>query len=135
MPDVVAELFLFTFLVAVVGRRRAAVVGVGDGVVMVDGRVTVLDAGPDNAPPYVAYDVVGAAHAAAPRVHYAGPADAFDSLVIATDGAVDLSLEEFATAPKYRRNTSLVHKRLRVLSRERCLADDTTVAAIWRSDT
>lgn len=158
--DVVAELFLFTFIVAVVGRERAAIVGVGDGVYMVDGRITVLDAGPDNAPSYIAYDVVGASHAVAPRVHYVGPASDFDSLLIATDGAADLRtmptpaeagldcvdhrwkldaadgpffvLDHFASFPKYRRNKSLVHKRLQVMGRYGRLPDDTTVAAIFR---
>ncbi len=147
LEGVVADFFLFTFLVGVVGRERAAIVGVGDGVFMVDGAVTVLDAGPDNAPPYVAYEVVGAAHAAEPRVFFSADARDFDCLVVATDGAADLdatndddaldgarfSLERVARDARFRRNKSLLHKRLQVVGRRFArLNDDTTVAAILR---
>ena len=83
----VQEQLLTTFLCAVAHGEAVWVFGVGDGVVFVDGTTRVLDPGPDNAPPYVAYRLVGLD---APLVvHHRGPAR---RVAIATDGASRLDL-------------------------------------------
>jgi hypothetical protein len=108
-PGTIAELMLFTFLVAVLTRERTCVFGMGDGVWSINGRTTVLDPGPDNAPAYIAYRLVepealdasriagaGACDAAPiealtrPALHHRGPTSEVETLAIGTDGVADL---------------------------------------------
>jgi hypothetical protein len=142
----VAEMLLFSFLAAVVGPERAIVFGIGDGVVARDGVTTALPSGPDNAPPYAAYALIGAPQT--PIVHVDVPCDEVRSLLVATDGALDLErraeellkdglpqggLDPFATDAGYAKNPSLVQKRLTVIGEVNGrLPDDTTIAVIRR---
>lgn len=123
----VGDTLLFGFLAAVVTDEHALVFGVGDGIVWVDGVATILDPGPENAPPYLAYALLGAA--IEPVIHFAGRADA---IAIATDGAAPIA-GELGTlvddAPLFR-NRSLLRKRLAVRASE--LWDDTTIAIVRR---
>jgi hypothetical protein len=117
------EHLLTTFLCAVVRGPDALVFGVGDGVVQIDGVTRVLDAGPENAPPYVAYRMLpqlGADSFA--RVHHEGPAR---RVALATDGLKPrLALLERAFDWK---NPLTLQRTLNVT---RGLTDDTTVALL-----
>ncbi len=146
------DYFLFTFRVAVVTPDETLVFGIGDGVFSVNGRITIVDPGPDNAPPYVAYNLTALPTfpRVAPIVHCRLPTTALRSLIIATDGASELitrrsrpladgttvgGLEPFETEPRYVRNPSLLHKRLVVIGdRHRSLFDDTTLVLIRRKE-
>jgi hypothetical protein len=133
--DIVAarvdDALLFTFLVAVVTRDTAIVFGIGDGIVVVDDRVTMLDPGPLNAPPYVAYGLFGAR--IAPCVHFVGPAADVTVLAVATDGlAPEPSIAQLAADPRYARNPSLLRKRIIVLSDRGTFSDDATLAVVRR---
>jgi len=143
----VADYLLFTALVAVVTPERVRIYGVGDGVYAAangdDCAITALDAGPDNAPPYLAYRLLESARLErfsgelSPTVHLDGPAD-FDGLLIGSDGVGDLpsgdgSVRELLVAPALARNTSLLQKRLNVLGPRRGqLPDDTTAVLLRR---
>ncbi len=148
----IQSLLLFGFLVAIVGRERTAILGVGDGLLSVNGSVVEIDPGPENAPPYLAYRLVGGSLAAAvpttPRVHFAGPTAAIDTILIATDGARDLQaratqnlrdgavgdVAQFEDDDRYLNNPSLLQKRLRRLGdTEGLLPDDTTIALLRRA--
>lgn len=133
-PAVVQELFLFTFLMVVMTDQRTTIFGVGDGVFSVDGATTVLDAGPGNAPPYLGYRLLagcaGGAHD--PAIHFDGATQALGAMLIATDGAADLDLPALLRDDSFLRNRTLLHKRLRVLAKERRLDDDTTAILIRR---
>lgn len=134
------DLLLFGFLAAVVGRERYLVFGVGDGLISIDGRVRRLDAGLDNAPPYLAYRLVASLEAPLPRVHGSGSTAKLGTLLIATDGAGTLLGPEGAGAlgalerdRSLAANPSLLTKRLRVLGeRPGLLHDDTTIALLQR---
>lgn len=138
----VDQSLLFGFLAAVVTPVTTIVFGIGDGIVVVDGRVTVIDPGPQNAPPYVAYGLLGAAGACIePRIHFAGPTDGVLAISVATDGAAPLvdavdasraSLVTIVADPRYARNPSLLRKRLIVLSDAGTFADDATIAIVRR---
>ncbi|HSO40333.1 MAG TPA: protein phosphatase 2C domain-containing protein [Labilithrix sp.] len=137
--DVVAaridESLLFGFLAAVVTAETTIVFGVGDGIVVVDGEITSIDPGPDNAPPYVAYGLLDAAAArAAPRVHFVGPTAEIDTVAVATDGLAPVAptLATLAGDPRYAVNPSLLRKRLVVLSDGGTFSDDATVAVVRR---
>lgn len=127
---IVGDALLFGFLVAVVTAETGIVFGIGDGVVWVDGTATIIDPGPDNAPPYPAYALLGAT--IAPAIHFTG---ACRTIAIATDGATELvpRLAGLATDPRLFENRSLLRKRLNVLAKEVHLRDDTTIAIVRSS--
>ena len=127
------ESLLFGFLAAVVTPRTTIVFGVGDGIVVVDGEVTSIDPGFDNAPPYVAYGLLDAARAA-PVVHFVGPTADVEVVAVATDGLapVAATLASLASDPRYVANPSLLRKRLVVLSDGGTFSDDATVAVVRR---
>lgn len=81
--------FLFTVVAAAVTRDASAVWALGDGVYLVGGETRALGPFRDNQPPYLAYDLLGEAAVA----HFAVAPPC--SLVIATDGASELALEQF----------------------------------------
>jgi Protein phosphatase 2C len=146
--DAIADMLLFTFLVAAIGPERAVVFGVGDGVVSLNGVTLALDPGPDNAPPYLAYGLLG--RAPAPTVHVDVPACDVRTLAVATDGAVELlararelleggapqrGLDQFEEDVVYLRNPSLLQKRLVVIGeRHGRLHDDTTIGLLRRKE-
>jgi len=145
LPSIVRDHFLFTFLVAIIDTSRdgrAIVFGLGDGVVAVNGATTILDPGVANAPRYLGYRFVetasleGEPAALEATIHHRGQSRAIESILIATDGAIDLDEAELSSLQRDRRyllNASLLHKRLVVLSEvERRLRDDTSVVVLRR---
>jgi hypothetical protein len=153
----IAEHLLFTLLAAAVTPDGAAILAVGDGIVIVDGDVRVLEAA-DDAPAYLGYELVGPPQ---PVVVTAAPAAR--AIVLATDGARPLLDHAGAPLPAGRgtvldlvaacaddrlfRNPDALRRRLAVASQEvvdvdwtagrlvrtgGLLTDDTTVVAIRR---
>jgi hypothetical protein len=81
---------LFTVVAAAADvDGRAAVWVLGDGAFAFDDDVTVVGPFAENAPPYLAYDLVDE-HAAPPRFAIAPPD--WRAIVVATDGARDLAI-------------------------------------------
>lgn len=131
----VERFLLFGFLAAVLTDELAIVFGIGDGLVVDGDEVTVLDPGPENAPPYAAYALLPRMEAPAPRVHVARRAEDVDCLAVATDGLADLpgaTLRELAGDARLGKNPSLLGKRLRVLADQGAFRDDATVAVLLR---
>jgi len=134
-PALVARCFLFTFLAAVVDGDTVSVFGAGDGLYLLGSRgVCVLDSGPDNAPAYAAYRVLGddvfdglRPAREVPRVHHVG---ALERVLIATDGAQALARElpGWMDDPALWRSPRALERRLN--QHARALLDDTTVVAI-----
>lgn len=126
----VGEMLLFGFLAVAVTKDVAIVFGVGDGSASIDGEITVIDPGPDNAPAYPAYALIGT-HVA-PRVLFVGRADC---IAIATDGVDARALADLAVDPRFDQNASLLRKRMNVLADEGRFDDDATVAVVRRRRT
>lgn len=143
-PALLADVGLFTWLAAIVDEERWAVMGLGDGAFVLDGEVTLLDSGPDNAPDYAAYRLVDDALLDGPvdldgQLFACGLTDALDSLIVASDGLHDLARDDarrvgaLALDDKAANNPSLLNKRLRVATTvDGLLSDDTTLAVIRR---
>lgn len=131
-PAVVGEALLFGFLAAVVTKEHAVVFGIGDGTVLVNDEALEIDPGPDNAPPYAAYALLG--KSVAPRIHFSGRASEVRVLAVATDGLAPASAcaRELAATKKLHVNPSLLRKRLLVLANEHRFADDATIAVVRR---
>jgi len=141
----VADYLLFTALVAIVTPDRALIYGLGDGLCAIrtptGAALSALDAGPDNAPPYLGYRLLDPTALArfdgelSPVVHSDGPAD-FDALLIGSDGLSDLppeALLDLLTAPAHGRNASLLQKRLNALGPRKGQLPDDTTAVLLRS--
>jgi hypothetical protein len=106
--------FLFTIVAGAVTRTAAAVWALGDGAYSFGDRTRVLGPFDDNAPPYLAYDLLGEARAASFEVAPYGCA----AIVVATDGASDLDvpLETF-TDRKLVEHPDALRRHLTVLAR------------------
>ncbi len=136
----VGDALLFGFLAAVVTPHGAIVFGVGDGIVAVGARLTSIDPGPENAPPYLAYGLLGQRALLAPCIHFVGSTTAVEILAVATDGAAplvaatdpDASLTALVRDPRLAKNPSLLRKRLVVLSDRGTFSDDATIAVVRR---
>ncbi|GAB4561894.1 MAG: hypothetical protein Tsb0020_09760 [Haliangiales bacterium] len=132
-----SDYFLFTLVGAVVTPTATVVFAIGDGVVAVNGAVQELGPFPDNRPPYLAYSLLadrsGAAPEAALTIHAQLPTPALDTLLIATDGASELSsarelrlpgrdepaggLDQFWRDERYFRNPDAIRRRLWLMNR------------------
>lgn len=110
----IEELFLFTLVAAAATRDEAAVWALGDGAYSFGETTRVLGPFADNAPPYLAYDLLGEPQEAAFEVAPAGWA----SIVVGTDGACELDdgLARFAAA-KYVAHPDALRRELAVLAR------------------
>jgi hypothetical protein len=119
--------FLFTIVAGAVTTAGAAVWALGDGAYSFGDRTRVLGPFDDNAPPYLAYDLLGEPRAASFEVAPASCA----ALVVATDGASDLDtpLETF-TAAKLVEHPDALRRHLTLLARshERIVWDERRVA-------
>jgi len=112
--------FLFTIVAAAAtraagtGRVDAAVWALGDGAYSLGDVTRVIGPFENNAPPYLAYDLLGEPRPA----HFEVASAASGSIVIATDGAADLDggLERFA-ADKFVDHPDALRRHLAVLAR------------------
>ena len=141
----VAEGLLATVQVAVLRGDEACVFGVGDGVVLVDERLVVIDQG--DAPDYPAYALFPSM--AAPRlvVHHVGSLRA--GVVLGSDGCRELlaradelladgrpvgDLAAHLADPRTRTNPSLLQKRLFAWAEQRgAPSDDCTLVVLRRT--
>lgn len=129
--EVVETYFLHTFLCAVRAGDDALVFGIGDGAVSVDGVVTRLDAGPDNAPPYMAYRLLSGRRPEV-QVHFHGRAkrlavmtDGFDALLEREPARVRALLDDGLW-----KNPRTLQRRLNLLGEAAPPADDATLVVL-----
>jgi hypothetical protein len=95
--DLVAELIeqhlLCTIVAAARCERAAGLWAIGDGAFVLDGELTQLGPFPDNAPPYLSYDLLDApraAHFAARAIDPGSIGGDSGCILVATDGAAAL---------------------------------------------
>ena len=113
---------------------------IGDGLVAVNGELEQLGPYAGNQPPYPAYELLCPGFVDAYlEVHTAAPTAEIRSLLVASDGALDLRepLDEFWCRDLFFRNSDAVRRRLTVVNRDTPaqrgqLLDDTTLIAIRR---
>lgn len=106
------EQFLFTIAAAAVSRDGAAVWLLGDGGYSFGDRTRIVGPFDENAPPYLAYDLLGAPSEA----HFEVAPEHVSLIVVATDGASDLALEPFADA-RFVEHPDALRRHLAVLAR------------------
>ena len=129
LEETLERFFLFTVLAAVKAPGgEVFVFGLGDGGFVVDDRVVRLDSGPDNAPQYPAYGLVGAK--VEPELHFFGEAT---RVAVMTDGlnSVDpVRLRALVDAASESSNPLTLQRRLNVLAETERFLDDATLAVL-----
>jgi hypothetical protein len=110
--QVVHDHFLFTIVAAAWRADEVAVWALGDGGYTLGERTCVLGPFADNQPPYLGYDLLGT-----PQPSHVEIADATcGSVLVATDGAAEVGLEQFAAA-RYLAHPDALRRKLAVLAR------------------
>lgn len=129
--EVVETYFLHTFLCAVRIGGDALVFGIGDGAVLVDGVLTRLDSGPENAPAYAAYRLLTGRRPDA-QVHHFGTArrivlmtDGFDALLETNPARVAALFDG-----ELFKNPRTLQRRLNVLGEAAPPSDDATLVVL-----
>lgn len=149
--EAVRDHLLFTLVGAAVGPAVARTFSLGDGLLAVDGVARELGPFEGNQPPYLAYALLpAAAHGLAEealRFRLDPPLDAraLGSLLLATDGALELHRREAAGAlsrlwrdDRFFHNPDALRRHLWLAARDSAagpglLADDTTVVVLRRT--
>lgn len=108
----VRECFLFTLVAAAITREGVEVWALGDGAYAFDGVMREVGPFEDNAPPYLAYDLLGDHREAFVAVAPEGTT----SVVIATDGACELALSRFDDA-RFVKHPDALRRELALLAR------------------
>ncbi len=130
---------LFTLLIAFVGESHTTVVGAGDGCYAVNGLLVELDE--RNCPNYLGYGLLEEIPAKRLNLLSRIPTSEVQSLLLATDGALELErhqpvetpgLAEFWTADRYLNNPTLMQKRLNQVAARTRIFDDTSMAMCRR---
>ena len=160
LGDALWDAFLFTIVGVVMDQHMAMVFSLGDGVVALNGKITVLGPYENNAPPYIAYNLVKQANSQLFDFQeiFTVPIADVDSILIGTDGAADLvraeqtmlpmvgvplgALAQFWEEEKFVTNPDAIRRRLAMANRE-CvednriqhglLPDDTTIIVVRRA--
>lgn len=139
VPCVVNDYFLFTVVGVFLTRREAVFFSLGDGLLVINGRLISLGPFPDNAPPYLAYGLVPDSLQATPdalrfQVQKVMPTREVQSFLIGTDGVGDLiqaagrrlpgknerigALEQFWQQDRYFANPDMIRRRLAAINRD-----------------
>lgn len=149
----VLDYFLFTVVGAVVTPRWATTFALGDGLVLLNGERRQLGPFEDNEPPYLGYTLLTrSGNERSFDVHRPVPVEEARSLLLATDGAIDLealadravlgrqepvgALSQFWVDDRFFANRDMVRRRLAVASRGprgALLPDDTTLVVVRRT--
>lgn len=145
----IGDYFLFSFLCLAIDGQRACIFGVGDGVLSLNGDIKILDPGPDNAPSYVGYLLMlGPTRSASPELHVATTVDKVETMMIGTDGLLDLDrapdvplkdgnrqggIEQFEEDEMLLVNAGRLQRKLSILGEiNGRMRDDTTVVVVRR---
>lgn len=96
-PSIVGNYFLFTIVSVIITHTITIFFSLGDGVLIINEQEYVLGPFPNNAPPYLAYELLAAASVAVNpdtlrfQLNRILPTDEVQSLLIGTDGVHDLA--------------------------------------------
>lgn len=150
--DVILDYFLFTISGVVCDGERIAFFGLGDGVFMINGEVVSNPQYPGNAPPYLAYNLLGENRKLGWETERL-PVERVESFLVGCDGTRDLmracaedrtlpgmdlpvgDVSQFWETDAFFSNRAALSRRLKLIGRDwpardpehGLLADDTTI--------
>lgn len=90
LGDTIVRHFLFTTLGVLITRNFTLFFSIGDGVFLINGSIHTLGPFPDNAPPYLCYELIEALDRPAMKFALYEIDSAADDVLIATDGLTQL---------------------------------------------
>jgi Protein phosphatase 2C len=162
IDGILANYFLFTIVGTLITPEQTVVFSFGDGVIALNGAVTVIDSGPDNMPAYIAYRALKSTISDDRlifNIHSVMPTKDVHSILIGCDGVADFiaaaehplpgkselvgPLSQFWTDEKFVTNPDRIRRRLAQANRERVedgqikhglLHDDTTLVVARRME-
>jgi hypothetical protein len=152
LTQIINDYFLFTVVGVIITPLETTIFSLGDGVIALNGEVETLGPFPHNAPPYLAYGLLGRLDAAEFNIHQQISTGEVQSILIGTDGVNDLiqaetcyipgqpekvgSLSQFWQGDRYFKNPDLVRRKLFQLNHKHngLLPDDTTLIIIKKQD-
>lgn len=134
--DAIANFFLFTLVGFVMAKTESLFFSLGDGIVIVNGEITILGPFPDNAPPYLGYNIL-LEESVKPKnkiaIQKILDTRDVESVLIGTDGAMHLikaesekisgkdelvgSISQFWTKKCFFENPDMVRRRLAIINR------------------
>lgn len=138
LSQAVNDFFLFTLVGVVITEQTASFVAIGDGIVVINGEVIVLESNEGNAPPYLGYALTGSDKVDDAQLNFKVvrqlPTSELQHFLCATDGAGDFlarasamvpgtdkplgSLEQFWVNDRFFDQTTAVTRRLNVGARD-----------------
>lgn len=140
LVKVINDYFLFTVVGIFLNDYGVQFFSIGDGIFFVNDEMIRLGPFPDNAPPYLCYELIGTSLSYSHpellkiQLHKEIPASNFVSCLIGTDGVVDLAavakrnipgkqelvgpVNQFWTEERYFTNSDMVRRRLSLINRE-----------------
>ncbi len=135
ISEVVNEYFLFTVIGFLILPWETYIFSIGDGVFIKNGNIVSL-AFPNNAPPYLSYEITGSflKESLQFKIHEVAPTEDVESILIGTDGVGDLILAEvknisgkvelvgninqFFKEDKFFKNPDMIRRRLSLINRD-----------------
>ncbi len=130
----IQDYFLFTVVGVLITPMETLTFAMGDGAIALNGVFTSLGPFPNNAPPYLAYGLLDTVPTPAWQIQHHLPTEQVQSLLIGTDGVVDLvavsdralpgksewvgGVEQFWQQDRYFANPDMVRRRLALINRE-----------------
>ena len=140
----IKDYYLFT-IVGVLVSDWVTIFSIGDGVAYLNGNEIELPEYPNNAPPYLGYELIqDSLKNPTPelykfKIHAQIPVEEFETCLVGSDGVTDLAevmdISEFWTEDKYFQNPDQVRRKLAVINKRKGeqlgpLSDDTTLVVI-----
>lgn len=140
LSSVVNDYFLFAFVGTLVTSKYTYVIACGDGIYALNGESHKLGPFPNNAPPYLMYNLTGSSlsehfpELLKIQIVETIPTEELNSLLIGTDGTSDLIevsdrpvpgkdesvglIDQFWTESKFFTNPDIIRRRLALINRE-----------------
>jgi len=134
--EVVSNFFLFTLVGFIITRRESLFFSLGDGVIIINGEIKILGPFPDNAPPYLAYNLFTLTPIkpeSGIKIQKIVDTDSIESILVGTDGVEHLikaeglkipgrdetvgPISRFWTENCFFENPDMVRRRLTVINR------------------
>ncbi|MGK7932824.1 MAG: protein phosphatase 2C domain-containing protein [Microcystaceae cyanobacterium] len=156
---IIHDYFLFTLIGVVITPQLTTIMALGDGIISVNEQLTVLPDFPNNAPPYLAYQLLDTITNFDFIIHEEISTQDVNSILIGTDGVKDLfnlenldlkvtNIYQFYQNESYFKNPDLIRRHLFLMNREKIipnwqtrklnkeiglLSDDTTLIVIKKN--
>lgn len=146
--QLVNDYLLFTIVGVLITPTETMTFSIGDGAIVVNGKIEQIGPFPDNAPPYLAYGLYrpDLIHF---HIHDRTPTEAIESVLIGTDGVMDLisatgmnlpgkqelvgQISQFWQTDRYFSNPEAVHRRLSLINRDTSQVDGQTQQLVKQS--